>query len=90
MADRYVHGAWNVICDRCGQEYKSHELAKEWTGLMVCRGAGTNNCYETRHPQDFVQGRKDRQAPRWVRPEPADSFVQGYTWNDAAKAWEAD
>lgn len=90
MADDYRHGSWNVVCDRCGFEFKSHALAKEWTGLMVCRGAGTNNCWERRHPQDAVKGKKDRQAPPWVRPEPADVFVAGKVWNDATKQWEAE
>jgi hypothetical protein len=28
---------WNVICDRCGFQYKSYELFREWTGHLVCR-----------------------------------------------------
>lgn len=61
----YVKGQWNVICDRCGFEYKSGQLRQEWTGLRVCR-----ECHESRHPQDNVRGKADRQAPPWVRPEP--------------------
>ena len=60
----YVVGAWNAVCDRCGFEFKNHELKKEWTGLRVC-----GKCFEVRHPQDFVRGKADRQAPAWVRPE---------------------
>lgn len=71
----YVAGQWNAVCDRCGFEYKSGKLRKEWTGLMVCSGPATNNCWEQRHPQDFVSGKADRQAPPWVRPEPADVFI---------------
>jgi hypothetical protein len=71
----YVKGQWNACCDRCGSEYKSGKLRKEWTGLMVCSGPGTNNCWEERHPQDFVSGKADRQAPPWVRPEPPDVFI---------------
>lgn len=87
--DTYQHGSWNVVCDRCGAEYKAHQLSKEWTGLMVCRGPGTRGCWEPRHPQDFAKGRKDNQSPPWVRPEPPDQFVQQYAWNDVTKAWEA-
>lgn len=63
-------GQWNAICDRCGFKYKSRQLALEWTGLRVCRGAGTNDCFDHRHPQDHVRGKADRQAPPWVRPDP--------------------
>lgn len=66
----FSSGSHNAICDRCGFKYKSHQLVKEWTGLRVCRGGGTNDCWEPRHPQDFVRGRKDQQAPPWTRPDP--------------------
>lgn len=68
-------GQWNAICDRCGFEYKSPSLRREWTGLMACSGSGTNECWEKRHPQDFVRGKADKQNPGWVRSEPPDQFV---------------
>lgn len=71
MAER----VWNAICDRCGFKFKSHQLATEWTGLKTCRGAGTNDCWEPRHPQDKTRGKVDRQAPPWTRPEPPDVFL---------------
>jgi hypothetical protein len=71
----YAHGQWNTICDRCGFRYKSVQLRSEWTGLKTCCGAGTNNCWEARHPQDFIRGKKDDQAPPWVRSEPSDDFI---------------
>ena len=71
----YVHGQWNAVCDRCGNEYKARQLRREWTGLRVCSGAGTLNCYEPRHPQDFVRGKADRQTPPWTRPEQPDVFL---------------
>lgn len=61
---------WKAICDRCGFEYWSDELRKEWTGLMVCRAD-----WEPRHPQDTIRAKPDRQAPPWVRPDPEESFV---------------
>lgn len=67
--------AWRAICMRCGFKYWNNQIALEWTGLRVCRGAGTNNCFEKRHPQDFVRGVQDRQNPPWVSPEPADVFL---------------
>jgi hypothetical protein len=87
--DNYRHGSWNVCCDRCGFEFKAHQLKLEWTGLRVCSGGDTNNCWEERHPQELVQGKRDQQSPPWVRPEPDPVFQPGYVWNDATKAWEA-
>lgn len=72
----YEHGQWNVLCDRCGFKYKARQLRKEWTGLMVCDGGGTNQCFEHRHPQDFVRGVKDQQSPAWARPEPEGVFIE--------------
>lgn len=65
----YAHGQWNAVCHRCGFEYKSSQLSREWTGLRVCRGSGTNGCWEPRHPQDSVRGKADQQAAAWVNPE---------------------
>lgn len=68
----YVAGQWNAVCDRCGFSFKARQLHREWTGLRVCKGPGTNDCWEPRHPQDLIQGKKDRQAPPWVRPNAAE------------------
>lgn len=63
-----------AICDRCGQQYKFHELKKEWNGLMTCL-----ECYEPKHPQlepSYHQG--DAQALPWARParqEPMTVYV---------------
>ncbi len=62
-------GQWKAQCDRCGSWYKSKHLYREWTGLRVCRGAGTNDCWESRNQQEKVRGKVDRQAPPWSRPE---------------------
>jgi hypothetical protein len=45
---------WNVICDRCGFQYKSYELFREWTGHMVCR-----RCVD---PRDFEPRIKEEHA----------------------------
>lgn len=76
MRNEYTHRQHNAICDRCGFKYKSNKLRLEWTGLRVCAGGGTNDCFEERHPQDFARGREDRQNPAWVRPEAEDVFVE--------------
>lgn len=69
-------GKWKADCDRCGLTYHNDQLRREWTGLMVCFGPGTAECWEPRHPQDFVRGVRDAQAPPWTRPEPAAVFTR--------------
>ena len=63
-------GDWNAICDRCGFKFKASKLRKTWDGWMVCP-----EDWETRHPQEFVRARPDKQSVPWVRPEKADTFV---------------
>lgn len=65
----YAKGRWNALCDRCGFEFKSNQLREEWNGLRTCKGAGTNNCWERRQPQDRVKGKADRQTVPWSRPD---------------------
>ncbi|CAB4216902.1 hypothetical protein UFOVP1590_14 [uncultured Caudovirales phage] len=72
----YLKGSWSCVCDRCGVEYKSGELQKEWNGLMTC-----SNCFEQRQPQDFVRGVADIQTVPWSRDEPADTFIPFCTPN---------
>jgi len=78
----------NALCDRCGFKFKATQLRKEWTGLRVCSGPDTNNCFEDRHPQDFLRGKVDRQTPPWVRPDPEPTFLTSRVWNEDTKAWE--
>jgi hypothetical protein len=66
----YEHGAWKAICDVCGREFKSYHLRMRWDGLMV-----DQQCWEPRHPQDFVRGVADKVVPPWTRPEQQDTFV---------------
>ena len=82
MRHKLILGQWNVVCDRCGFEYKNVELKKEWTGLMVCK-----SCFELRNQQDFIRIKPERGAPPWVRPEGADQFVSiCYLWERSAYA----
>lgn len=60
-----------MICDRCGFSYRASQMLQTWDGLWVCEAD-----FETRHPQDFVRGRKDQIAAQPVRPEGSqDTFV---------------
>ena len=47
-------------CQRCGFNYRLTKIKREWTGLRVCKGTGTNNCWDTK-PAD--------QKPPRFRPE---------------------
>lgn len=68
-------GAWKAQCDRCGFHYHNTQLRREWTGLMVCHGPGTNDCWEPRNTQEYIRGVKDQQAPPWTRPAPDAKFT---------------
>lgn len=70
----YRIGHWLAVCDRCGVTKWNDGLRLEWTGLRVC-----DKCLDPRHPQEFLQGVKDDQAPDWVRPKPAPVYI-GLTW----------
>lgn len=63
-----------AICDRCGQQYRFHQLRKEWNGLMTCP-----ECFEPKHPQlETNHHRADAEALPWSRParqEPVTVFV---------------
>ena len=61
----YVSSGWNCTCDRCGKKKKASEVKLEWTGFIVCR-----DCFELRHPQDFVRAKQDKIAVPFTRPIP--------------------
>lgn len=66
----YVPGDFWRICDVCGFKTRSSLTFKRWDGQIVCEAD-----YETRHPQDFVRGRRDRQSVPDPRPEASDVFI---------------
>jgi hypothetical protein len=71
LSPGYKPGDHWAVCDRCGFDFRSSKLRKEWTGAIVC-----SNCWEPRHPQDFIRAVKDDQSPKGlVNPEPEDTFV---------------
>lgn len=65
----YIPGDFWRCCDVCGFNYRASQTFKRWDGLWVCR-----EDFETRHPQDFVRGRKDVQNVPSPRPE-TDVFI---------------
>lgn len=62
--DKAEPGAWNALCDRCKFKFKNYELKKTWDGFYVCE-----ECWEPRHPQDFVRGVEDNPSVPWSRPD---------------------
>lgn len=69
---RYIKGDYDAICEICGFKFKASELRRRWDGYFV-----DSRCWEPRHPQDFIRGVADIQAPVWTRPEATDTFVLG-------------
>lgn len=63
-ADYLKLGDWNAICDRCGFKFKASELKETWDNLQVCK-----ECWEPRHPQDFLRGMPDDPSVPWSRPD---------------------
>lgn len=59
----YLKGQWNAQCDICGLVFKSGELKEAWDKSMRC-----SQCWEPRHPQDFVKGVQDNMSTPWARP----------------------
>lgn len=66
----YIPGENNLTCDVCSRKIKSHEARMRWDGFLVCV-----DCFETRHPQDFVKAQRDKITVPIVRPIPTLEFT---------------
>lgn len=66
----YIAGDFWRICERCGFRKRASHTFKTWDGLYVCA-----EDFETRHPQDFVRGRRDNQNVPDPRPEAQDNII---------------
>lgn len=75
------HG-YKFTCHRCGFQFPSTEIKKEWTGLYVC-----NKDYEARHPQTLIKIRGEQAFPSVVSK---DSDVYVGVCNVATKTAFAD
>lgn len=64
-ASYYAKGDHNVICQRCGFEYKRSQTRIEWDNLIVC----IYGCYEERQPQDYVRGIPDIRNVQRTNPK---------------------
>ena len=67
---KYVHGDWNILCDVCNIRVKASTTRQRWDGFRVCE-----NCFEIRHPQDFVKATTDHISVPFSRPRGTDTFV---------------
>lgn len=62
-SSRFELGTWNAVCSLCDGQFKAYELRKHWQGQYRC-----DNCWEPRHPQDFVRATRSERAPPWTQP----------------------
>lgn len=78
-------GDYWMSCDRCGIDYRQSQMKKEWNGLIVC-----DECWEPRHPQDFVRASKDQIATPagFTRPEVGENLIEACS-PPSARAGEA-
>lgn len=66
----YKKGDWLYICDQCGTPKYGSKGMMQWNHLFVCP-----DCYEERHPQDFVRGMSDDTRVPVARPRSTDVFL---------------
>lgn len=66
----FISGEWNLTCDVCSKKIKAHEAKQRWDGFIVC-----GDCFENRHPQDFVKAHTDKLTVPFQRPIPALLFT---------------
>ncbi len=71
----FKKGTWKAVCDRCGFDYHADQLKKTWDNFYVCK-----ECWEPRHPQDFVKGVKDDPSVPWTRPEQTSTETDTSGW----------
>jgi hypothetical protein len=63
-------GEWWISCDVCDKQIYASEAKHRWDGMIVCK-----EDFETRHPQELIKHRVDRQSVPFTRPGAADIFV---------------
>lgn len=66
----YKSGDWLVICDSCSRKIKASKSKERWDGFRVC-----SECWEPRHPMDFIRARADKISVPFTRPKTADTFI---------------
>ena len=64
----YRKGLHLVTCERCASTYYSDQVATEWNGALVCKGAGTRDCWEPRNIIDSFRSKPDDSSVKNARP----------------------
>jgi len=59
-----------MVCDLSGFRGWDDEMRETWDGKWVLK-----QFWESRHPQDFVRGKSDKQSVPNSQPETADVFI---------------
>lgn len=59
----FLPGSADAQCDTCGRIFKMADLRKMWNGFWV-----DEDCFEVRHPQDFVRAVRDDPSLPVARP----------------------
>lgn len=67
MKTTFVLGDSKAECDVCGFYMHHSKLRKRWDGAMVCEAD-----FETRHPQDLIKPRSEKNNV--VDPRPATEY----------------
>lgn len=57
-------GGYNAICKVCGFKFKNFEMKMRWDKVITCQ-----DCWETRHPQEFLRVRDDFHPLPWTSPD---------------------
>ncbi len=66
----YKSGDWLVVCDSCSKKIKASKSKERWDGFRVC-----SECWEPRHPMDFIRARADKITVPFTRPQPVSTFT---------------
>jgi hypothetical protein len=67
---KFVSGDWWILCDSCNKKIQASKAKHRWDGFIVC-----SDCFETRHPQDFIRTRADKISVPFSRPRSTDTYV---------------
>lgn len=63
--DKLELGTWNIMCQRCGFKRKAYDIAKDRSGILVCR----DTCLD---PRERIPSRAKSIVPLpWIRSEVA-------------------
>lgn len=70
MDGYYKPGDNFFLCPVCGFKKRVSDGRYRWDKVFIC-----NDCFDPRHPQEFVRSRADRISARISIPEPTDVFI---------------